>query len=382
MQNKFSNYLLLFFGSFFLFTSCSDNDDEVITPLIAFASTEYQEVYDLTLGDDFTITPEIVNLTENTTFIWTINGQAIGDSQTLNYLPTTAEVFTLVFKATSGTTVIERNYQIKLIDPYALYFRAKTESSIAFISKVMDYKPAPGQFINSSFGNPEYAEKIIGNKTNTLSLGAWGGYVIFTFDHTIENRIDQKDFVVYANAFKGLSEPGIVEVSFDENGNGIADDTWYELAGSNYANERTIKDYEITYVNPEEYANVNWTDNKGSADNVAINTYHTQNYYPLFIPENKQVTFKGTRVFPVITTSQYVTIDPLDWGYVDNYDAEYSIYGGNAMEIDWAVDKNGTLVKLKGIDFVKVYTAAQYNAGWLGEISTEVKGAADLSMVK
>lgn len=52
------------------------------------------------------------------------------------------------------------------------------------------------------------------------------------------------------------------------------------------------------------------------------------------------------------------------------------------MEIDWAVDNQSKSVKLKGIDFVKIYTSAQYNAGWLGELSTEVKGASDLSMVK
>ncbi|NRS88676.1 hypothetical protein HNQ02_001594 [Flavobacterium sp. 7E] len=380
MQNKLTNYIFLLFCGFTLLTSCTNTDDPTITP-IQFAEVEYQGVYELIIGDTLKITPEILNLPEGASFEWSKNDESIATTQSLNYVPQIAENFTLKFKVTASNT-IERSYQIKLIDPYALYFRSKTETSTEFITKIMEYKPAPGQFINAGFGTPEYAEKIIGNKTNTLSLGAWGGYVIFSFDHTIENRVDQKDFVVYGNAFKGLSEPGIVQVSFDENGNGLADDTWYELAGSNYFKERTILNYETTYVNPEEYANVLWTDNKGSADNVTVNTYHKQNYFPLFIAEKKEVKFKGTRVFPIVNPGSYVTIDALEWGYVDNYDAEYSTYGGNAMEIDWAVNIQSKSVKLKGIDFVKIYTGAQYNAGWLGELSTEVKGASDLSMVK
>lgn len=295
MQNKLTNYVFLLFCGLTLLTSCTENDAPTITP-IQFAEVEYQGVYELIIGDPLKITPEILNLPEEVSFEWSKNDESIATTQSLNYVPQIAENFTLKFKATAGNT-IERSYLIKLIDPYALYFRPKTETSIEFITKIMEYKPAPGQFINTGFGTPEYAEKIIGNKTNILSLGAWGGYVIFSFDHTIENRVDQKDFVVYGNAFKGLSEPGIVQVSFDENGNGLADDTWYELAGSNYFNERTIRDYETTYVNPEEYANVLWTDNKGSSDNVTVNTYHKQNYFPLFITEKKKLLLKEHAFF-------------------------------------------------------------------------------------
>ncbi|MFV0220190.1 hypothetical protein OBK23_11010 [Empedobacter falsenii] len=39
-----------------------------------------------------------------------------------------------------------------------------------------------------------------------------------------------------------------------------------------------------------------------------------------------------------------------------------------------------TPVKLLGIDFIKVYTATNQEAGWLGEISTEVAGAYDLHL--
>lgn len=46
------------------------------------------------------------------------------------------------------------------------------------------------------------------------------------------------------------------------------------------------------------------------------------------------------------------------------------------MDISWAVDKDGNYVELEKIDFVKVYTAGQVIAGWLGEWSTEVLNCA------
>ena len=66
-----------------------------------------------------------------------------------------------------------------------------------------------------------------------------------------------------------------------------------------------------------------------------------------------------------------------DWGYADNC--------ANAdtraqIDMDWAVDSSGNPVKLKGIDFVKVYTGNRAQAGWLGELSTEVSGFTDLNL--
>lgn len=381
MQQKSLIYLFLFIGGIFLFSSCSKDDEGTIIFPMEFGTLEYQEDYEVMLADTLKITPEILNLPQTAQFSWELNQEEIATTHALNYELKEAGTFSLEFSAVTANDSLVRTYQITVIDPYELYFRPKTASSSQFISKVFDYKPAPGQFINSMF-TQEDAQNIIGGKSEMISLGAWGGYVIFGFDHTIENNPDQKDFVVYGNSFSGGSEPGIVQVSFDENGNGLPDDTWYEIAGSAHIEPETLLTYELTYTNPGEYVNVPWVDNRGAKDSVLVNQYHTQNYYPNFIEEQDEVTFTGTRVFTKINTEPYITIDPLEWGYVDNYDANYRTYKGNAMEIDWAVDKDYNSVQLRGIDFVKVYTAVQANAGILGEISTEIKGASDLSMIE
>lgn len=382
MQQKFSLHLSLFIGFTFLFSSCSRDDDEIIIPPMEFANPDFQKDYDLILDDTLVLSPQILNLPQTVSFSWILNEDIISSQQNLNRVMTESGTFQLEFKAVAENDSISRFFQLTVNDPFDLYFRPITENSSEYISEIIEYKPAPGQYINATYGTPEDAIKIIGGKSSVLSLGAWGGYVIFGFDHTVENMSDAKDFVVYGNAMNGLSEPGIVQVSFDENGNGIADDVWYELMGSAHKTEETISDYEVIYTNPGEYANVPWLDNQEKKDSVMVNAYHKQNYYPLFIDDQEDVTFAGTRVYPTVKLEGFASIEALDWGYVDNYDSEYSMYGGNAMEIDWAVDKEGNPVDLKGIDFVKVYTGAQGNAGWLGEISTEIKGASDLSMLR
>ena len=268
---------------------------------------------------------------------------------------------------------------IEEVDLFEMYSRPITTESSPYISEVLSYRPGPGQYTNKNLGNIESSESIIGDKTGLVSLGAWGGSIIFTFDHTIPNMENENDFIIYGNAFSGFSEPGIVQVSFDENGNGIADDTWYEIAGSAHKNNNTLLNYETTYTNPNnDTEDVPWVDN---FNNNGVIKAGTINKYPLFIEEQETVTYSGTRIFPTINSGGLVSIEPLEWGYADNFNSDYQANGnGNVFDIDWAVDQNLNSVSLRGIDFIKVYTGAQESLGFLGEFSTEIKGAEDLSL--
>lgn len=75
-----------------------------------------------------------------------------------------------------------------------------------------------------------------------MSLGAFGGYLVVGFDHSIEND-GGYNIGVSGNSFDGSSEPGIVWVMQDENGDGLPNDTWYELKGSEYGKPETTQDY-------------------------------------------------------------------------------------------------------------------------------------------
>ncbi len=130
---------------------------------------------------------------------------------------------------------------------------------IKYATKLIEYKPAPGQFINKSPGLPANAQTVLNGAADPgmmVSLGAWGGYIILGFDEPILNHQDNPygvDFTIFGNPSLGNSEPGIVQVMKDENANGEPDDTWYELRGSDHFLSSTIKDYTITYTNPNLY---------------------------------------------------------------------------------------------------------------------------------
>jgi hypothetical protein len=243
-------------------------------------------------------------------------------------------------------------------------------------------------------------EAIVGDARGLVTLGAYGGYIVFGFDHLVENRHGKYDFTIWGNAYYtnpnppawGSCEPGIVMVSYDENGNGLPDDPWYELAGSEYYKPETIKNYEITYYKPDsdkiptpdpsfpflsDTSYIKWTDNQGYVGYVIRNTAHLQPYYPQWFGADSLV-FEGNKLtnngVALNDTSYYFIQYAYPWGYVDNHP------NGNIrsfFDIGWAVDAQGNKVDLPGIHFVKVYTGVNQYCGLWGETSTEVMGAED-----
>ena len=171
------------------------------------------------------------------------------------------------------------------------FYRPKTATSNANCDIVYEYMPAPGQFINETktggFNGTqttmaaanEYALGRI-NSNIWVSLGGFGGYIVLGFDHSILNT-GGYDFAVKGNSFNNSSEPGIVYVMKDSNGDGLPNDTWYELEGCETLLSSTIRDYEVTYYRPTETnAPVKWTDNKGGSGEIDyLKAYHTQDYY-------------------------------------------------------------------------------------------------------
>lgn len=285
-----------------------------------------------------------------------------------------------------------------------------------YITEVYEYRPAPGQFVNLL---PKYEDgdteetmckkvlESISDKNDVLiSLGNYGGYVTFGFDHSVANVPGEMDFKILGNAFYaasnpnpdapdsgGSAEPGIVMVSIDKNGNGLPDDEWYELAGSEYYKPETLHNYSVTYyrtpdghtATPKPQTPITdttyilWEANDGTSGYVEKNSYHRQEYFPLWLSGDK-LTFSGTRLAPNAVdesgVGNYYVLYSYDWGYADNHPNE--VEDKSCFNIDWAVDKDGNHVRLDGIDFVRVFTGVNQSCGWLGETSTEICRAEDL----
>jgi hypothetical protein len=271
-----------------------------------------------------------------------------------------------------------------------------------YIAEVLEYTPAPSQSTNAApWGTPSSPESLIGGINGSVSLGAFGGSIIFRFDQPVRNHPDNPygvDFTLFGNPMTNWSEPGIVSVMNDQNGNGLPDDTWYELAGSDHPFSTTDRNYSVTYTNPqtELAADVPWSDSQGTAGFIRANSYFTQPYYPLAdsFPaiDQEQYTLSGTMIRSTIDTAFESTIYSLRraFGYADNqyrgtapftcpdnpYTQEVENAGGDAFDISWAVDAEGNYVELDKVHFVKVHTGVMDGAGWLGQISTEITGAA------
>ena len=317
---------------------------------------------------------------------------------------------------------LTREFVVTVYDEGAFY-RQRTGSSKANWNKVYEYTPAPGQFINElktggfdgtqttpqaavAYAESRMSQTYENGEPNPIwvSLGGFGGYIVVGFDHSIDNSGDY-DLGILGNSFNGSSEPGIVWVMQDENGNGLPDDNWYELAGSETGKVETLQNYSVTYYRPTGAGMpVQWTDNQGNSGEIDyLKTYHSQDYYyPLWI-ESDSYTLTGTclkaRNYDASGKGSYWVNDSYDWGYVDNWSpVDRQVEGGssnggsgdnanadanaNHFKICNAIDFEGKPVDLKFVDFVKVQVGVNAKSGWLGEISTEVFGFYDYNMKK
>ncbi len=270
------------------------------------------------------------------------------------------------------------------------------------VFKVVEYRPAPGQHINiEANGTPQAAHNMSANENSSVSLGSFGGYIVLQFINPCGNDPENPygiDFTIFGNAFKGSSEPGVIWVMNDKNHNNIPDDTWYEIAGSQYFHGSTIKQYQITYFKTET-RNVEWQDNLGQAGIIKANSYNMQEYYPVpaYFPDYPQdsVVFNGTLMAANINRSNPAEfkIEPLDFGYADNhpkkqgfnpaipdnpYSQEVEGAGGDPVDISWAVDSFGNYVDLQSVSFVKIATGYLQDLDWLGEASTDVSNIVDV----
>ena len=325
----------------------------------------------------------------------------------------------------------------------ALMSAAVALANHPWLARVYDYRPAPGQFVNtmpvfragepvdsviarcraSLCGRVDTTVQTIHGETYTrvdtvwaggmITLGGYGGYVIVGFDHPVVN-MHTWDFDIWGNDFvdagggNGSSEPGIVMVGVDADGDGVPGDgdRWYELAGSDYSHPTTQHGYSITYYRPDEgktrtpspvnpalndTSYIRWTSNDANPDSVSgymsRNTFHSQSYWPQWLQSEEELTFSGTKLRCNATDmgnggSSYFVQQFFDWGYVDNLPNNTDHLPGQegynlGFKIDWAVDENGNHVNLDHIDFIKVYTAVNQYCGWMGETSTEVSGGID-----
>lgn len=293
--------------------------------------------------------------------------------------------------------------------------------------KVLEYCPAPGQFINTL---PEYAdgdtyEDILTKCEEQLRdglpvhLGACGGYITLSLGAPIENKRGS-DLRILGNAFYSASDPvygsatigGSIEPGTVWAGVGTSPETaeWYELAGSEYyTTERT--GVQITYYRPDAekgdhslpYSTYDryirfraeWIERDGTERDTTgylmKNSFHQQSYWPSW-SQADELTFRGSRLPNNAVNYGGTGEDPTNppswilyryasdsYGYADATPNTDDVY--TTFDLDWAVDAEGNPIRLDHADFIRIQTGDNQMCSWLGETSTEVGAITNLHLI-
>ncbi|MBN2562011.1 MAG: PEP-CTERM sorting domain-containing protein [Phycisphaerae bacterium] len=295
-----------------------------------------------------------------------------------------------------------------------------TRAESPFATAVVDFSPAPGQFVNEPLYNDPI--KVLGapigggtynpDNSKLVNLGGFGGSITLAFDHTVMDDVTNPlslDAIVFGNATwvdnnpnRHWAECGVIEISRDVNGNGLADDPWYLIPGSHITD--TAGQWEIQ----------TWDDNTGDPTYTPDNTnwippgrtgeWDTQGYrlpadvFDVTILENPNgldATEEGIFGYadlhpvlilgdldadnvvddPAISPEHFYTTpdDPFTVGITPDSG------GGDAFDIAWAIDAaTREPAGLDGFDFIRITNGENHVAGIFGEKSPEIGAVADV----
>lgn len=291
-----------------------------------------------------------------------------------------------------------------------------------FATTVIDYDPAPGQFVQDflfndpvwALGAPVAGGTSDGNEDSIVTLGGFGGSLTLGFDHRVmDDPLNPlgMDFIVFGNAFwiagdpeRHFAECATIEISRDDNGNGLPDDVWFLIPGSHV-------------VDPVmQFESQTWDDDTGDAmfpppfetwiplgrsgmwttsgyalpnatfappsqvvinptgDGVNEGIYGYAEYTPTLLLGDLDAD--DVVDDPSITEAAFYTVpdDPFVVGITPGSG------GGDAFDIAWAIDQTtGVPGNLDGFDFIRITTAVNADQGILGEVSAEIDAVADVA---
>lgn len=307
----------------------------------------------------------------------------------------------------------------------ACVFAARADGVDHFASFVVEYRPAPGQFVNSvQFGDPSRAlgpptggGVISPDNTGVVSLGAFGGSITLGFATPVMDHPRNPfgiDAIVYGNASfvagdpqRRFAEAGVIEIAQDLTGNGQPDGPWYLIPGSHLAAGSAIGRDAMLWdaVDPllpptnaswfptgESSPMMTWAyslpsvvfgvsvlvnPNLGGGDPTVQGVFG----YADCSPTLRLGDLTGDDVVDdfVITPEEFYTSpsDPRRVGVSPGSG------GGDGFDIAWAIDPaTGEPAGIDSFSFIRITTGVPYGTpGLFGEISTEIDAVARVRAV-
>ncbi|MCA9298874.1 MAG: hypothetical protein KDA28_07400 [Phycisphaerales bacterium] len=290
-----------------------------------------------------------------------------------------------------------------------------------FASTVIDYRPAPGYFANqceflkpeAALGPPDGGGTIAPSFDDIVYLGGFGGSITLGFADTVLDAPLNPfglDAIVFGNAFwienlpdSRFGEAGVIEISRDLNGNGLADDPWYVIPGSAIPN--ALQAYRVQCWDddffddtcpPLGFVSGYWFNCSCEAHPQCTGVYSTAAYETTLTPP---LFCEGAPYECVVGYADCTPVmvrGDLDGDNTMDVDLDASIFytrpddpflqgitpgsgGGDAFDIAWAVNPaTGLPANLGGFDFIRISTSVDVLRPGLGEVSTEVSAVADV----
>jgi len=293
--------------------------------------------------------------------------------------------------------------------------------SSPFAARVIDFQPAPGQFVNhplfvdpaAALGAPVGGGTLAADNSKVVSLGGFGGSISLAFDHTVVNKPPHPslnprglDLIIFSNAFwvgsqaRRWGEAGVIEVSRDANGNGRADDPWFVIPGSHLPSGTPPTRMNVTWDATDPAfppTNKDWVPPgrtgrwTTSAFALPTSTFAGPVIGPTGPAPALEAFFGYADVSPTLLlgdTNADNQVDELllaaEFFYTRPDDPfatgiTFGSGGGDAIDLDWAVDPaTGQPAALVGIDFVRITTAVNNVNSLFGENSVEISGVAEV----
>lgn len=301
-----------------------------------------------------------------------------------------------------------------------IFTYAVGEEVSPFVVTVLEFAPAPGQFVNHpafsdpkrAIGPPSGGGTSAPNNTSVVSLGGFGGSIVLGFDHTIvDDALNPfgMDAIVFGNAYwvggnanRHWAECATIEISLDQNENGLADDTWYLIPGSHITDptsqfviEQWDDDIDDKSLPPDDELWIPAGDS-GTWETEAFmlpgavfgspvvtnpqsggpieGVFGYAEYSPTLILGD--VNADNVIDDPFIPPEKFYTVpdDPLRVGMTPGSG------GGDAFDIAWAIDPiTGDAAELPGFDFIRLTSAVNSVSPLLGEKSAEIDAVADVA---
>jgi hypothetical protein len=252
----------------------------------------------------------------------------------------------------------------------AAFFAHAAHAEDPWADAVVSYNaidPNPGfETPEKALGEPSGGTVYAADNSSVHSIGrpgaAPGSYITLRFDTPVTDDPANPmglDAIVYGNTawtggdpYRKWTEPGLIEISEDVNGNGLADDPWYRIPGSRDLNSGVL---------PEGMAN---PDPPLAGNVLNPNTDGTEYDWG------------------------YCELTPTQKKYLDNYVRPDNPFetgltprsgGGDAFDIAWAVDAAGDPAGITQFDFIRISAFIAMTNGPFGYITPEIDAVADVA---